>query len=85
MKPVEKSIGLDYFMAMSLTEIMAELPALSITERQLLIRQALDLDDLSLPAEDEAEVERRLDGHRRNPNSTLSLDAMKARLRRLSK
>lgn len=66
---------------MSFTEVLAELPALTVTERQLLIRRALDLDDPALAAEDEAVVEKRLADHRQNPGSAVSLDEMKARLR----
>jgi putative addiction module component (TIGR02574 family) len=66
---------------MSLTEIIAELPALSIADRQLLIRRTLDLDDPMLSAEDEAEIERRLAEHRLAPDSAILLDEMRARLR----
>ena len=66
---------------MSFPEVLAELPALSVAERQMLVRRALDLDDPGLSAEDEALVEERLAAHRRNPSSALSLEAMKARLR----
>ena len=66
---------------MSFTEVLAELPALTVAERQLLIRRALDLDEPSLSAEDEALVEKRLAEHRRNPGSAVPLDEMKARLR----
>lgn len=33
---------------MSFTEVLAELPALAVAERQLLISRALDLDDPAL-------------------------------------
>ena len=66
---------------MSFAEVLAELPALTVAERQLLIRRALDLDEPSLSAEDEALVEKRLAEHRRNPGSAVPLDEMKARLR----
>ncbi len=66
---------------MSFTEVLAELPALTVSERQLLIRRALDLDDPALSATDEALVEKRLADHRQNPGSALSLDEMKTRLR----
>lgn len=66
---------------MSLTEVLAELPTLTVAERQLLVRRALDLDDPPLPAEDVAVVEKRLADHRRNPGSAMPLDEMKARLR----
>lgn len=66
---------------MSFTEVLHELPALTVSERQLLVRRALELDDAGLSAEDEAEVERRLAEHRRNPGSAVPLAEMKARLR----
>ena len=66
---------------MSFTEVLAELPALTVAERQLLIRRALDLDDPARSAEDEAVVERRLAEHRQNPGSAVSLEEMKTRLR----
>jgi len=66
---------------MSFSEVLAELPALTVSERQILVRRALELDETGLSAEDEATVEGRLDAHRRNPGSALSLDEMKARLR----
>jgi putative addiction module component (TIGR02574 family) len=66
---------------MSFTEVLHELPALTVSERQLLVRRALELDDAGLSAEDEAVVERRLAEHRRNPGSAVPLDEMKARLR----
>lgn len=65
---------------MSFTEVMAELPTLSVAERQILVRRALDLDESSLSPADEHEVERRLAAHRADPASALSLEEMKARL-----
>jgi hypothetical protein len=66
---------------MSFTEVLHELPALTVAERQLLVRRALELDEAGLPAEDVAVVEQRLAEHRQNPGSAVSLDEMKARLR----
>jgi hypothetical protein len=66
---------------MSFTDVLAELPALTVAERQLLVRRALDLDEPALPAEDEAVVEKRLAEHRRNPASAVSLAEMTARVR----
>ena len=70
-----------YFFAMRFTDVLAELPALTVAERQLLVRRALELDEPALSAEDEALVEKRLADHRRNPESAVQLDEMKARLR----
>lgn len=66
---------------MSFSEVLQELPALTVSERQLLIRRALELDDPALATEDEAVVEGRLADHRRNPGSAVPPDEMKARLR----
>ena len=72
---------MSYFSGMSFTEVLHELPALTVSERQLLVRRALELDEPALSAEDEALVESRLAEHRRNPGSAVTLDEMKARLR----
>jgi hypothetical protein len=66
---------------MSFKEVLAELPALSTAERQLLVRRALDLDESPLSAEDEALVEKRREEHRQNPASAVPLEDMKTRLR----
>ena len=66
---------------MSFREVLAELPALSVAERQAVIRRALELDDPALSAEDEALIEKRLAEHASDPRSAVSLDDMKARLR----
>jgi putative addiction module component (TIGR02574 family) len=66
---------------MSFTQVLAELPALTVAERQLLIRRALELDEPALSPEDEALVEKRLAEHRRDPASAVPLDEMKARVR----
>ena len=66
---------------MSFTEILAELPRLTVVERQLLVRGASDLDEPVLSADDEALLEQRLADHRCNPGSGFSMDEMKARVR----
>jgi hypothetical protein len=66
---------------MSFKEVLAELPSLSLGERQLLVRRALELDDAGLSTHDEALVEERLAAHRRDSKSSVSLDEMKSRLR----
>src|SRR5580704_736609 len=69
------------FFTMSFAEVLAELPSLTVAERQLLVRRALDLDEPALSAEAEAMLEKRLTEHRRNPESAVPLDEMKTRLR----
>jgi hypothetical protein len=66
---------------MSFAEVMKELPALTLQQRQVLIRRALELDEPSLTKAEEALVETRLAGHRQNPVSSVPLDEMKRRLR----
>ncbi len=66
---------------MSFAEVLQELPTLTVSERQLLVRCALDLDDPALSPADEALVEKRLAVHRKNPASAVPGETMKARLR----
>lgn len=66
---------------MSFAEVMQQLPAFTLAERQMIVRQALELDDPGLSAADEALVEERLSAHRADPSSAVSLEEMKARLR----
>jgi hypothetical protein len=66
---------------MSSNEVLAELPMLTVPQRQLLVRRAKELDAPGLAPADEAEVEKRLAEHRGNPQSAVSLDVMEKRLR----
>ena len=66
---------------MSFSEVLAELPALTVAQRQQLIRRALDLDEPGLSPQDEAFVEQRFAEHHQNPGSAVSLEEMKSRLR----
>ena len=65
---------------MSIAQVLRELPGFSVSDRQLLIREALGLDEPGLPAEDVELVEKRLAAYRRDPSSAIPLDEMKARL-----
>ncbi|HEY1170082.1 MAG TPA: hypothetical protein VGH19_01825 [Verrucomicrobiae bacterium] len=69
---------------MSFTQVLEELPALTVEQRQMVIRRALELDEPVLSQADEALVEARLEAHRRDPKSSLSLEEAKARLRKPS-
>jgi putative addiction module component (TIGR02574 family) len=66
---------------MSFAEVLDQLPAFTLAQRQMLVRHALELDDPGLSAADEKLVEERLEAHRADPASAISLDEMKARLR----
>jgi len=70
-----------YSFGMSFNEVLAELPVLTVSERQLLVRRALDLDEPPLSGNDEAVVEKRLEDHRRNPDSAVPLEEIRGRLR----
>ena len=77
-----------YQSGMSFTEVMDELPALTVAERQRLVHRALILDEadltageVALTAGEMALVERRLADHHRNPGSAVPLDEMRGRLR----
>jgi len=70
---------------MSVAEVLHELPAWTLSDRQLLITRALELDDPTLSAKEETLVERRLAGHWSDPESSVPLDEMKNRLRSLFK
>ncbi|MBC8041346.1 MAG: hypothetical protein H7Y06_12445 [Opitutaceae bacterium] len=66
---------------MSFAEVMQQLPAFTLAERQMLVRQALELDDPGMSAGDVALAEERLAAYRADPASAVSLDEMKRRLR----
>jgi hypothetical protein len=66
---------------MSFAEVLQELPSLTLSERQLLVRRALDLDETGLSPADETLVEKRLAAHRENSASAVPLEEMKSRLR----
>ncbi len=66
---------------MSFAEVLQELPALTVQQRQMVIRRALELEEPPLGRAEEALVENRLLGHRQNPASSVPLNEMKRRLR----
>ena len=66
---------------MSFAELLAELPALTVQQRQLVMRRALELEDPLLSDDDTDLVEMRLAAHRQNPASSVPLEEMKKRLR----
>jgi hypothetical protein len=66
---------------MSFTEVLNELPMLTFEQRQLLIRRAVEIDDPPLSPDDEALIDSRLSALREDPDSAISLDEMKRRLR----
>lgn len=66
---------------MSLAEILEELPAFTVAERQLIVLRALELDDPGLAPDDEELIVSRLEDHRQNPLSVISLEEIKASLR----
>jgi len=67
--------------SMSFSEVLAELPSLTVAQRQQLVSQVFTLDSPDLSAEDAALIERRLQEHRANPGSAVTMDEMKTSLR----
>jgi putative addiction module component (TIGR02574 family) len=67
---------------MSLTEILAEIPKLSFTERQELMRRAIEVEDADLTPEEKAILDQRLDDFRRNPNSGVPAEQLKTEVSR---
>jgi len=65
---------------MSFAEVLEELPAMTFEQRQLLIRRAVELDDVPLSQEGEDLVERRLAAYHADPDSSLPVAEVKARL-----
>jgi hypothetical protein len=70
-----------YVPTMSLAQILEELPAFSVAERQLLIRRVLEIDEPGLSPQDETLIASRLEDHRRDPSSAVTFDAMKGSIR----
>ena len=66
---------------MSFAEVMEQLPSLTLQQRQVLVRRALELDDSPLSLADEVLVENRLAAHRQNPASSVPLETMNTSLR----
>ena len=66
---------------MSFAQVLEELPALTLEQRQMLMRRALELEDSPLSDADETLVATRLAAHKKNPASSVPLDEMKQRLR----
>ena len=67
---------------MSLTEILDEIPKLSFAERQELVRRAIEVEDADLAPEEKALLDERLNNFRRNPNSGVPADQLKAEISR---
>lgn len=68
-------------MRMSFSEVLAELPTLSVAERQAVVQRAIELDDCGLSPEQDALIDQRLAEHRSDPSTAISMEEMKKRLR----
>jgi hypothetical protein len=66
---------------MSFQELLAELPSLTVEQRQLLVRRMVELDDPALSPAEERLLEERRAEYLRNPPSGLSLDEIEKRIR----
>lgn len=63
---------------MSLTEILAEIPKLSFSERQELVRRAIAIEDEELTTEENAILDQRLEDFRLNPASGVPAEDLKS-------
>ena len=77
----DNPVRANYLPGMSFNEVLAELPLLTVPQRQLLVRRAVELDDPGLAPADEVVVEKRLAEHQRDRQSAVSPDVMEKRLR----
>ena len=66
---------------MSFQELLAELPSLTVEQRQLLLRRTVELDEPAVSAAEERLVEERRAEYLRNPSSGLSLEQIESQLR----
>jgi uncharacterized protein Smg (DUF494 family) len=78
---IENGEPVGYFPTMSFAELLEELPALTVEQRQMVIRRALELEGPQLNEAEETLVDARLAAHRQNPASSVPLSEMKQRLR----
>ena len=62
---------------MSLTEILVEIPKLSFSERQELVRIAIAIEDEELAPEENEILDARLEDFRRNPTSGIPAETLK--------
>ena len=68
---------------MSFQELLAELPSLTIEQRQLLVRRMVELHDPALSPAEERLVEERRAEYLQNPSSGLSLERIVSEVRHL--
>jgi hypothetical protein len=66
---------------MSFQELLAELPSLTVEQRQLLMRRTAELDDSALSPAEERLVEERRTEYLQNPSAGVSLDEIEKHLR----
>ena len=66
---------------MRFKDVLAELPKLTIEQRQLLIQRAVELDDSTLSPAEERLVEERLAEYRKNPDSGIGWEEVESHLR----
>lgn len=63
---------------MSLTEILAEIPKLSVSERQELVRRAIAIEAEELTPEENSILYQRLEDFQRNPSSGIAAEDLKS-------
>jgi len=71
----------DKLLCMTLTQVLEELTAFTVEERQLLIRRVIELDDPPLSDSDERLAESRLAAHYLDPSSSVPLETLREHLK----
>ena len=66
---------------MSFAEILSEIPRLSFTERQELVRSAIAMDDVELTPEENALLDARMEDFRRQPGAGIPLEELRNHVR----
>jgi hypothetical protein len=68
-------------LCMTLTQVLEQLTAFTVEERQLLIRRVIELDDPPLSDSDERLAESRLAAHYLDPSSSVPLETLREHLK----
>jgi hypothetical protein len=66
---------------MTLTQVLEQLTAFTVEEKQLLIRRVIELDDPLLSDSDERLAESRLAAHYLDPSSSVPLETLREHLK----
>jgi len=80
-KKVDFNDGISRFKAMSLAQVIEELPRFTVVERQELLRNVLELDDEGFSDSELALVDQRLAAYQADPARAVAAETMAERVR----